>query len=107
MSIIELGKIDFVSFKPESGEVVLTISDHLDWADDQNHLLVLQDKINAYLEFIESEQIHQEYPESIGRKLRIEIVSQYEYPKEGIDFLGKVKPVLESIGVSLSNKMLN
>ncbi len=90
-----------------SGEIVLTISDHLEWDDPEQHLLILQSKINTYIAFIENEEIYQVYPESIGRKLRIDIVSQYEYPDEGIAFLDKVRPVLASIGVLLSNKVLD
>ena len=107
MSVVESDKVDFISLNPESGEVVLTISDHLDWDDPEQHLLILQDKINTYIAFIEGEEVHQAYPESIGRKIRIEIVSQYKYPKEGIDFLDKVRPILESIGISMSIKVLD
>ena len=107
MSIVESGKIDAIGLEPSSGEVVLTISDHLDWSDTKNHLLTLQEKINNYIEFIESEQIILSYPEAIGRSVRIEIISKYQYPEEGVTFLEKVKPILDSVGVQLSRKLLS
>jgi hypothetical protein len=55
MSVEQTDKIDFISTSPGE-KVVLTISDHLSW-DEDGHLHLLQDKINVYLEFIESEQL--------------------------------------------------
>lgn len=54
MSIEQSDKIDFIS-TTKSGKVQLTISDHLEWNDEEMHLLILQKKINAYLDFIQSE----------------------------------------------------
>ena len=44
MSVEILNVIDFVS-SDKNGNVVLTISDHLEWDEENNHLLLLQDKI--------------------------------------------------------------
>jgi hypothetical protein len=59
MSVEQKDVIDAIGVNKESGEVVLTISDHLDWEDTSAHLLVLQDKINTYIAFIESGEILQ------------------------------------------------
>ena len=48
MSVDQLDKVDFIS-KTSEGNVELTISDHLEWDDKNEHLLILQNKINAYL----------------------------------------------------------
>ena len=53
MSVEKIDKVDFVS-TTEKGIIRLTISDHLEWASKNEHLLILQNKINAYLNFIES-----------------------------------------------------
>ena len=37
--------------------VVLTITDHLEWDIENEHLLILQDKINAYLGAIEDGEL--------------------------------------------------
>jgi len=39
----------------------LLITDHLEWSDEVNHLLVLQEKINAYIGFCENHQYNQVY----------------------------------------------
>ena len=59
MSIEQSDKIDFISIT-KSGKVQLTISDHLEWNNEEMHLLILQKKINAYLDFIQSEQIFED-----------------------------------------------
>lgn len=46
MSIEDQDSVDVIGVN-ESGIVVLTISDHLKWDDD--HLYLLQEKINTYL----------------------------------------------------------
>ncbi len=46
MSIEQVEKIDFISTTSE-GKVELTISDHLEWDAENNHLLILQNKLNA------------------------------------------------------------
>lgn len=42
MSIEQADVIDAIVVDKETGQVVLTISDHLEWGDD--HLLLLQEK---------------------------------------------------------------
>ena len=59
MSIEQSDKIDFISIT-KSGKVQLTISDHLEWNNEEMHLLILQKKINAYLDYIQSEQIFED-----------------------------------------------
>lgn len=46
MAVDDKNVIDIVSMNPE-GKAVLTISDHLEWDTENNHLLILQDKINS------------------------------------------------------------
>ena len=44
MSVDQLDKVDFIS-KTSEGNVELTISDHLEWDDKNEHLLILQNKV--------------------------------------------------------------
>jgi hypothetical protein len=69
MTVEEPGKIDFTAFDPQSGEMCLVISDHLDWTEQGEHLLLLQSKLNSYLAFIESGEIYGKLPKAIGKKL--------------------------------------
>ena len=45
-------------------KLALMIADHLDWENELQHLTLLQDKINAYVSFIESGQIYSVYPDA-------------------------------------------
>jgi len=55
MSIDEVNKIDMIITDKKKTRVGLVISDHLDWEEGEGeHLVLLQDKLNAYVHFIES-----------------------------------------------------
>jgi hypothetical protein len=106
MSIEENNKIDIIGTRNTTGEVVLTISDHLDWIDPNAHLTILQEKLNVYIEYIEGGQIFEDYPQSKDKNIIIEIVSKENYPLEGLEFLAKMKSFIRSIGVDLYQKVL-
>ncbi len=106
MSIEDKDKIDAISIRKSDGKVILSISDHLDWKDEHFHLVTLQEKLNAYIQFIEGGQIFEEYPKSIGKKLVIEIVSQENFVSIGLEFLEKARPVVQSIGAELTQRTL-
>jgi hypothetical protein len=105
MAITNLDKIDFISTRDMS-KAILTISDHLDWNDVGYHLITLQTKLNAYIAFIESGEIYEVYPDAKNKSLTIDIVSEYEFSTEGIRFLKQVSPVLNSIGVELTQRTI-
>ena len=73
MSIASATIVDVVSTDPASGEVVLTISDHLDWTESE-HFSLLESKISAYLSFVESGQLIEAYPFARDRRVRIDLV---------------------------------
>lgn len=100
MSITQKEKIDIIGIE-NGNTVVLTISDHLDWKDSIYHLRVLEDKINTYLEFIEGGQILEDYPDSLGKQLVIDIASKYPYCKEGLVFIEKAKVITKTFNVEL------
>jgi hypothetical protein len=85
----------------DSGVVVLTISDHLDWADSRQHQVVLQDKINAYLAFVESGELLERYAEAKGRPVVFQVVFKFRPDTSGLQFLTKAKEVIESAGFTL------
>ena len=92
MSVEQTDKIDFISTSPEE-KVVLTISDHLSW-DDDGHLPLLQDKINVYLEFIDSEQLLEEYPAANDLPVVISVYMQFDPPEEAVVFFNHVRNAL-------------
>lgn len=106
MSIEQSDTVDFVSVDDASGRVLLTISDHLDWDEDERaHLLMLQEKINAYLRFIESGEINKKFPEASGRKIAISVVGQFPLSKQADLFFQHAKTAIRSAGFSLEFKL--
>ena len=105
MSINQIGTIDIIGTTAD-GKVMLTISDHHSW-EETWHLQLLQDKINAYLQFIESGQIFEDYPSAIGRELVIETAMKYQPTSEATLFLKKAKKIIEGAGFSFQWKVLN
>ncbi|WP_136805857.1 DUF6572 domain-containing protein [Desulfosediminicola flagellatus] len=101
MSIEQTEVIDFISAAKDEQYIDLTISDHLAWDDKNEKLLILQDKLNSYLEFIESGQLIEEYPASKGKKIRIDLRCKFEPNDEGKNFLSIVQPVVNDLGHEL------
>jgi len=98
MAVDQPKVIDIIS-NDKDGNTILTISDHLDWSETQQHLLVLQDKINGYLAFVESGEIYEKFPDTRNRRIRIEIVFQHKPDSEAFLFLSKAKSVVENAGL--------
>jgi hypothetical protein len=96
--------IDAISIN-DSDEVVLTITDHLDWKDENMHLFLLQEKINTYLQFIESEEIYDSYPKARGRQKVIQVVSQFPITDSASNFITSAKSVINDAGFELRQKL--
>jgi hypothetical protein len=78
VSVEQTSTIDFATIDHSSGDIWLTISDHLPWdADEIGHLELLQGKINAYLRFIESGELMRKIPDAAGRSVIIDLVGMY------------------------------
>jgi len=88
MSVEQTDLIDAIGVDKTSQEVVLTISDHLEWSEtaEDHHKEVLQEKLNAYLRFIESGELVEAYPDAEGRPRVINIVMRCA-PKSAIVIL--------------------
>lgn len=101
MSVEEKNKIDIIT-TDKQGILVLTISDHLEWDSDSDsdseHLLILQEKINSYLDFLESGQIYESYPSAVDKEIMIQIVFKYLPNRIAQEFLDVVKEFLNEKG---------
>jgi hypothetical protein len=97
MAVDDSGVVDIISIDP-SGNVVLTISDHLDWAESVSHQLTLQEKFNRYLAFVESGEILDQYPNAKGRSVIFRLVTKHNPDPDGAQFLERAKKVIESAG---------
>src|SRR5436309_1830637 len=85
--------IDIMSINP-TGAVVLTIADHLDWADSTTHQSILQAKMNRYLAFIESGEILEHHADAADRGVVIEVLTRCEPDADGWAFLRRAQAVI-------------
>ncbi len=74
MTILQTDRIDLVATRPDSSVVKLVITDVLDWDDFENHVRLLQDKLNTYLAFVETGQLARMKDPPIPRSPDIHIV---------------------------------
>jgi hypothetical protein len=102
MAVDNLSFIDFVAIKANTKEVALVISDHLEWDENNEHLLILQNKINAYLEGIENGSLYEGYPDAQNRNILIEVVAKHEPNEIGRKFLEKTEADLKAGGYGFS-----
>ena len=103
MTIERTQVVDFISLKSDRNEVVLTISDHLEWEGNANdHFLQLQEKLNSYIRFVESGEILESYPDAEGRKIVFNVMGKYPLPKEAEQFYVKCSQVLRELNIDLT-----
>ena len=91
MPVDDLTVVDIVAISATTGEAVLVIADHLQWDERNEHLLILQNKINAYLEGLDNGSIYAGWPEAKNRKILIEVKAKYEPNQTAQRFFGKNK----------------
>lgn len=97
MPIDDKNVIDLVSINSE-GKAVLTISDHLEWNGENDHLLILQDKVNSYVDVLQNGQIYESYPEAKGRGFVIQLVMKCLPDENGRKFLDIITKFLKDNG---------
>jgi hypothetical protein len=104
MSISETNVVDVIGIDAPNGIARLAISDHLEWDDpeeEKEHLWLLQEKINAYLRFIEGGELYQTYPDAKGAKCEIELVAKYPLSVGGVRFFEQAKTIVQAAGFEL------
>ena len=107
MSIQNADVVDAIGLERSTQDVILTISDHLGWGSDiDNHLIELQEKINAYLAFLESGELLDAYPKAVGRDAVISIVFRESPPEQALSFLQSAATIIEDSGKSLRWEVL-
>jgi len=99
MSVEETDAVDVISVDKQTGEVILTVSDHLEWSDNLKHQIVLQAKLNAYLRFVESGEILERYPKAKDRRVVFRVVFKFAPDQEAKQFLARARQVVELAGI--------
>ena len=106
MSIEQKGVIDVLTRSQETGDVTLTISDHLDWAEPLQHMALLQAKIDAYLRFIASGQVWARCPDAVGKGIIIQVAFRCPPPEGDVmEFLAATEEQVETAGYVFAHKV--
>ena len=76
--------------------------DSVGWQEEIEavHLEILQEKINNYIQFLESKQYVKRYGDNFDKKV-IQITFQYSPSDNGLAFLAAVQKVLQPTDMSL------
>ena len=103
MSILETTTVDAISIPYDEDIVVLTIFDHLRWDENEyEHLIFLQDKINSYLRFLESDEVDEFYPAGKGKEKKINVVGKYDLSANAAKFYQKASEIITEAGFSIN-----
>jgi hypothetical protein len=102
VSVDDPNIIDMVGVESATGKVILTIADHLDWADGDAHQLKLQEKLNTYLAFIESGELSEAYPDAKGRTPVIALAMRVAPSDAGNEFLKELGAIIAGAGIEFS-----
>ncbi len=100
MSVIDAKSIDGIAINQEN-TLVLLISDEMSWASEYNHLMMLQNKINAYLEFCDSRQYEKIYPGRVFNDAIFEFRFVYEPTDNAMRFMSAVQTRLAEEGITV------
>jgi len=99
MTIEQTNVIGIASIGPESGDVFLSISDHLEWDEEGEHLLLLHNKINAYVSFVEGGEIYERSPQYAGRKIVINVTNKYPPSEQASLFFRLTQDAMGEAGI--------
>lgn len=106
MSVDQTNVVDAIGIDDVIGDVVLTITDQLEWSEsDNDHLLLLQEKLNTYLRFVESGEMLEAYPIAKGRSVLIDVVCKYPLSQQAQEFYSQVAQIIESAGMKLRHRL--
>ncbi len=103
MTIEQLDVIDIIGFDEVSATLV--ISDHLEWDSKNEKLLLLQEKLNKYLLFIESGELYEKHPEAEGKTVEIEMVSMYEPNEKATNFIEIANEIIKEAGFQFRHEV--
>lgn len=106
MAVDDPSVIDVIGRDPQTGRVVLTVSDHLPWDDLEAHQQVLVRKVAAYLDFVRSGQLEEMRPGSSERGIEIGLVFEHEPPAQAEPVLAAINSRLQDEGLVLSYETL-
>lgn len=100
MSINNSFIIDGIAINDKE-QLVLLITDHLNWDYEYRHLCLLQDKINSYCSYCENKQYENVYSDCSFRSAIIEIHFLHEPTINARNFLSVAQSALAPEGIAI------
>lgn len=61
LNIENTDTIDGMAYEQDTSSLILLLADGMDWSDINRHLLLLQEKLNTYIWYIDSGQYEEKY----------------------------------------------
>ena len=87
--------IDGLAYEQDTSSLILLLTDGMDWSDMNRHLLLLQDKLNTYIWYIDSGQYKEKYPNVKSVELRVSFL--FEEPEICRKLLERAKQVFVDV----------
>lgn len=106
MSVVQTDVVDAIGVDAKTGDLVLTITDHLEWGGSNEHKFLLQEKINTYLSFVEGGEVLQVYPDAKDRSVVIDVVFEHDFNEAAEGFLSQVAEIIGNVGIRLKYRRL-
>jgi len=100
MSVVDNKTVDGVALTDDKG-IILLITDHLDWCNEYQHLVLLQEKINVYIAFLEEKQYEKIYKEEELIYGVIEIHFLHNLTVNAENFLQSVQNQVAELGIKI------
>ena len=76
LNIENTDTIDGLAYEQETSILILLLADGMDWSDMNRHLLLLQEKLNTYIWYIDSRQYEEKYTDVIKIEIRVSFLFQ-------------------------------
>jgi hypothetical protein len=97
--------VDAIGVDNMTGFVTLFIIDDLDWENEEEHLLLIQEKLNVYFHFIESGEVYNAYSQAANKEIEIKIHMKYQFPDSSIYFFEQVRQLVVDSGYHFNYKI--
>ena len=76
LNIENTDTIDGLAYEQETSILILLLADGMDWSDMNRHLLLLQEKLNTYIWYIDSRQYEEKNTDVKKIEIRVSFLFQ-------------------------------
>ena len=112
MSIRKTDVVDWLGIEKGTGVVILTVSDDEDWTNEDEHIELLQQKLNTYLAFTESGEVFERLAADVGRSvppgtpIKVSVLAKHDLPARAREFFAYAETMVKDAGFTLTHKVL-